>query len=73
MKAADVLATVLVIVGALNWLLVGAFNFNLVTALLGPTVFSTFVFILVGVAGIYFLVRWATGANHINVGHASAH
>ena len=37
MKAVDVLAAVLVIVGALNWGLVGVAKFNLVAALFGQT------------------------------------
>ena len=35
MKSFDVIAAILVIVGALNWGLVGAFNFDLVATLLG--------------------------------------
>ena len=57
MKAVDVLALVLVIVGALNWGLVGAFRFNLVTALLGQTILASMVFVLVGIAGIYLGAR----------------
>ena len=49
-------AAVLVIVGALNWGLVGAFNFNLVKVLLGswPMV-ESLVYILVGLAGVAML------------------
>ena len=66
MKAFDVLATILVIVGALNWGLVGAFNFNLVTALFGPTILSAVVFIVVGLAGLYIAARWS--ATHKQLG-----
>jgi uncharacterized protein len=58
MKKLDVLAMVLVVVGALNWGLVGAFHFNLVTALFGATVVSSIVYILVGVAGVYQVAQW---------------
>lgn len=55
----DWVAFVLVIVGALNWLLVGLFDFNLVNALFGAVpVIEALVYILVGLAGlwlIYFL------------------
>lgn len=46
-------AHLLVIVGALNWGLVGAFNFNLVETLLGawPMVVKV-VYILVGLSGL---------------------
>ena len=57
MKAVDVLATTLVVVGALNWGLVGAFKFNLVTALLGQNALAAAVFVLVGAAGLYVAAR----------------
>jgi uncharacterized membrane protein YuzA (DUF378 family) len=60
MKAIDTLAAVLVIVGALNWGLVGVAQFNLVTPLLGQTILASVVFALVGLAGIYLAGRWAT-------------
>jgi len=52
MKAVDVLAAVLVIVGALNWGLVGIARFNLVTALFGQAILASTVFALVGLAGV---------------------
>lgn len=49
------LALVLVIIGALNWLLVGLFKFDLVASIFGgPTaILSRVVYTLVGLAGIY--------------------
>jgi uncharacterized membrane protein YuzA (DUF378 family) len=58
MKAVDILATILVIVGGLNWGLVGLADFNLVTAIFGPTVLASIVFALVGLAALYFVARW---------------
>jgi len=56
----DRLALVLVIIGALNWLLVGIGNFDLVTGIFGGnlfngtmSVFSRIVFALVGISGLY--------------------
>ena len=51
----DRLALLLVIVGALNWLLVGLFQFDLVAALFGgqDALLSRLVYTLVGVAGIW--------------------
>lgn len=51
----DRLALILVIVGALNWLLVGLFQFDLVAALFGgqDALLSRLVYTLVGVAGIW--------------------
>ncbi|KUO97168.1 DUF378 domain-containing protein [Ferroacidibacillus organovorans] len=49
------LALVLVIIGALNWLLVGLFQFDLVAAIFGGhfTLLSRVVYTLIGLAGIY--------------------
>ncbi len=53
----DWLALVLVIVGALNWGLVGAFGFDLVATLFGDmTMLSRIVYGLVGLSSIYMLV-----------------
>ena len=47
-------ALVLVIIGGLNWGLVGAANFDLVAALLGPrSMLSRAVYVLVGLSAIY--------------------
>lgn len=49
-------AGILSIVGALNWGLIGLFNFNLVRTLFGPMSFlSRTVYTLVGVSGLYLL------------------
>ena len=51
----DRLALILVIVGALNWLLVGLFQFDLVASLFGgqDALLSRLVYTLVGIAGIW--------------------
>ena len=55
-NAVDWIAWVLVVVGAINWGLVGAFNFDLVAALFGSmTLASRIVYVLVGLAGLYFI------------------
>ena len=52
----DWVAWVLVIVGAINWGLVGIFSFDLVAAIFGSmTAVTRLVYVLVGVAGLYFL------------------
>jgi len=56
-RTADIVALVLVLVGAINWGLVGLFAFDLVAAIFGGmTVSSRIVYTLVGVAGIYTIV-----------------
>ena len=56
LNAIDWLSLVLVIVGAINWGLVGLFQFNLVNALFGsvPAV-ETVVYVLVGLAGLWMI------------------
>lgn len=59
MRGLDVAAAVLVVVGALNWGLVGLFQFDLVAALLGDGGFlSRLVYGLVGLAGAYQAMQW---------------
>lgn len=56
LNAIDILALALVIVGALNWGLVGFFNFNLVTDLFGEaSTVTQIVYAAVGLAGLYLL------------------
>lgn len=56
MKLIHAVTFLLVIVGALNWGLVGLLNFNLVKMVLGswPTV-ETLVYVLVGASAVYLL------------------
>lgn len=53
----DKIALVLVIVGALNWLLVGLLQFDLVASIFGgqQSILSRAVYILVGLSGIWCL------------------
>lgn len=54
MRALDVIALILVVIGAVNWGLIGFFDFNLVSALFGSmTTFSRVIYSLVGIAGLY--------------------
>ena len=56
MKCCDNIALTLVIVGAINWLLVGVFRFDLVAFLFGNlTWFSRIVYTLVGLCGLYLI------------------
>lgn len=54
----DIVALILIIVGGLNWLLVGIFSFDLVAAIFGyMSIVARIVYILVGLAAIYTLVN----------------
>lgn len=48
---------VLLVIGGLNWLLVGAFNLDLVALIFGPgSLISRIIYVLVGLSAIYVLV-----------------
>lgn len=53
MKTLQILALILTIIGALNWGMIGIFNFDLVAALFGAgSLVSRIIYGLVGVAGL---------------------
>ncbi len=65
MKKVGVLARVLVVVGALNWGLVGLFHLDLVATLTGrhfgeTSPISSAIYILVALAGVYEAASWKT-------------
>lgn len=55
MNAIDWIASILVVVGALNWGLVGFFHFNLVSAIFHSTAIANTVYGLVGLAGLWMI------------------
>ena len=56
MKVLDYAALALVIIGAINWGLIGFFGFDLVRVLFGDmSLLSRIVYALVGVSGLYAL------------------
>ena len=62
MKALDVIVAVLLVIGGLNWGLVGLFQFDLVAAIFGgqSAALSRIVYILVGLSAIYQALMWKT-------------
>lgn len=69
MKALHMIAFILIVVGALNWGLVGAFDFNLVEKLLGVgTMLTKTVYILVGLAAILEAVTHKNNCNYCSSG-----
>ena len=56
MKTLDYIALILVVIGAINWGLIGFFSFDLVRMIFGDmTLVSRIVYALVGVSGLYAL------------------
>ena len=60
MKAINCVALTLVIIGALNWLLVGLFKFNLVDAIFGSlSLLARIIYIIVGIAGLWSIAFYS--------------
>ena len=59
MKKLDVICAVLLVVGGLNWGLVGAAGFDLVAMLFGnESAMSRIVYVLVGLSAVYQALQW---------------
>lgn len=54
MRIIDKIALVLIIIGAINWGLIGIFNFNLVDSIFGSmSIISRIIYTLVGISGLW--------------------
>lgn len=53
-------ALILVVIGGLNWGLVGLFGFNLVAALFGDSIIATIIYVLVALAAVYLILSALT-------------
>ena len=53
-KLAYKVAILLIVIGALNWLIVGVMNVNLLERLVGPSI-STILYVLVGLSALYVM------------------
>ena len=67
-KSLNVVSLILLIVGGLNWGLVGLFQFDLVAAIFGGTQagFSRLIYLLVGVSAVWQLVPLYRAASSTN-------
>ena len=62
MRAINIITLVLLIVGGLNWGLVGLFGFDLVATLFGDmSMLSRLVYVLVGLSAVWQIVPLVTG------------
>lgn len=62
MKITTIIAFVLVIIGALAWLLIGLFDFNIVAMLFGSgagAMVSRIIYSLVGISALWLIFYWA--------------
>ncbi|NGP16326.1 DUF378 domain-containing protein [Devosia aurantiaca] len=61
MKALNLTTLLLIIIGGINWLLVGAFQFDLVASIFGgqDSALARIVYVLVGLSAIYQLIPFS--------------
>jgi uncharacterized protein len=73
MHTLNIITQILLIIGGLNWLLVGAFQFDLVAALFGgqESVLARIVYVVVGLCAIWQITR--LGALFADRTHTSHH
>lgn len=64
MKIVSLIAMILVLIGGLNWGLVGLFDVNLVALLFGTTILAQLVYILVGASALWLI---ATSFSKMNI------
>ena len=59
MKTLDVIVAILLVIGGLNWFLVGVFDFDLVKFIFGsiPAI-KRIIYIIVGCAAFYQIFQW---------------
>lgn len=54
MKALDIVALILIIVGAVNWGLVGLFGLDLVATIFGSmSMLARIIYVVIGIAGLW--------------------
>lgn len=53
MKRLELLLFILLVIGGINWGLIGAFHYNLVTTLLGDGTATQVIYSLVGLGALY--------------------
>ncbi len=78
MKKLDVIAAVLLVIGGLNWGLVGTARFDLVAAIFGmhfgeTSVLSSVVYLLVGLSALYQAISWKAIQRRWSANPAMAH
>lgn len=66
MKALEIIAAIILIIGGLNWGLVGLFDFNLVDFIFGAGGFARLIYILVGLSALFqiYTLRELFGGSH---------
>lgn len=59
MKILDVIVAILLVIGGLNWGLIGFFDFDLIGTIFGEmSAFTRLVYALIGVSALYKIFQW---------------
>lgn len=69
MRALNLIASIILAIGGLNWLSVGIFQFDIVASVFGGTgaLISRIIYILVGVATLYLIYSAIAERGRINL------
>ena len=65
MIIANIIALSVLILGGLNWFLVGVFSWNLLSWIFGTGVFVRILYALVGIAAIWMLIQLCVRRNRL--------
>lgn len=57
MVIANIIILSIMILGCINWFLVGVFSWNLITWIFGFSIFTRILYAIVGLAGIWMLIQ----------------
>ena len=72
MKAIHIIAFILLVIGGLNWGLVGAFQFNLVDKIFGSMMWlENLIYILVGLAALWEVFTHKSNCKHCSTSMGS--
>lgn len=53
MKLLDIIVLILIIIGAINWGIIGILQYNPITLFIGENIISKIFYVLIGLSGIY--------------------
>jgi len=58
MKKIETIVAILVILGAIDWGVIGLFDFDVIEFALGALLLDRLIYVLIGLAGVYQIVSW---------------
>lgn len=65
MIIANIIALCVLILGGINWMLIGIFSWNLLTWIFGVGIFVRILYALVGLAAIWMLIQLIVRRTHL--------